>query len=186
MFKGFMSKDYSALLLWGSVIAVVLLVCAFIQKPLDALAWVQAVAVVIALMLAVFVPAIQRKQEGLAHHKRWREEQVGLARRLQYLVLEFQELLNQTGLGLAHWRATDRHRMQAVLQDYLHRLFESHKQDNNDDRIVIAHELRQVVNALIDELESGRSDRAVLQGLEKRLQKLAQRGQANVLMAERG
>ncbi|WP_416425698.1 hypothetical protein RAM80_08000 [Pseudomonas sp. App30] len=186
MLKGFFSKDYRALLLWSSVIAVVLLLCAFIQKPLDALAWVQAVAVVIALMLAIAVPALQRKQEAAAQHKQWREGQVGYARRLQYLVLEFQELLNQVGVSMAHWRATDRHRVQAVLQDYLHRLFESHKHDNNDDRIVIAHELRQVVNALIDELESGRSDRAVLQGLEKRLQKLAQRAQANVLMAERG
>ena len=185
MLKGFFAKDYRALLLWGGGIAVLFLLCAFIDKPLDALAWIQAVAVVIALMLAIAVPALQRKQEGLATHKRWREEQIGYARRLQYLVLEFQELLNQVGVSLVHWRATDRHRVQAVLQDYLHRLFESHKQDNNDDRIVIAHELRQVVNALIDELESGRNDRAVFQGLEKRLQKLTQRAQANALMAER-
>ncbi len=185
MFKGFFKQDYRALLLWSGAIAVVLLLCAFIQKPLDALAWIQAVAVVIALMLAIAVPALQRKQEAASQHKAWRDEQVGYARRLQYLVLEFQELLNQVGVNMAHWRATDRHRVQAGLQDYLHRLFESHKQDHNDDRIVIAHELRQVVNALADELESGRSDRTVLQGLEKLVQKLAQRAQANALMAEK-
>ncbi len=185
MLKGFFNQDYRALLLWSGAIAGVLLLCAFIQKPLDALAWIQAVAVVIALMLAIAVPALQRKQEAAARHKQWRDEQVGYARRLQYLVLELQEVLNQVGVNLAHWRATDRHRAQTGLQDYLHRLFESHKLDNNDDRIVIAHELRQVVNALLDELESGRSDRAVLQGLEKHLQKLNQRGQANALMAEK-
>ncbi|MDE1166192.1 MAG: hypothetical protein PW845_12550 [Pseudomonas sp.] len=185
MLKGFIAKDYKVLLMWSGVIAVVLLLCAFIQKPLDGLAWIQAVAVVVALMLAVAVPAIQRKQEAAAARGLWREQQVGYARRLQYFTLELQELLANVGNNLVHLRAADRHRVQHIVQDFLHRLFEAHKSDTSDDRIVIAHELRQLGYALNDELESGRSDRSVLQALEKRLQKLTQRTQANAAMAEK-
>jgi hypothetical protein len=185
MLKGFIGKDYRALVFWSGVIAVVLLLCAFIQKPLDALAWIQAVAVIVALMLAIAVPAIQRKQEAAVARAQWREQQVGYARRLQYFTLEFQELLGNVGNNLLHLRAADRHRLQHIGQDFLHRLFESHKNDINDDRIVIVHELRQLAYALNDELESGRSDRSVLQTLEKHLQKLHQRIQANAAMAER-
>ena len=88
-------------------------------------------------------------------------------------------------LSLNHLRATDRHRLQNTLQDYLHRLFESHRQDLNDDRVVIAYELRQVANDLVDELESGRTDRVVFMSLEKRLQRLTHRCQVNAAMAEK-
>jgi len=42
-----------------------------------------------------------------------------------------------------------------------------------------------VANDMIEELESGRSDRVVLGALEKRLQKLAHRCQVNATLAER-
>ncbi len=98
---------------------------------------------------------------------------------------ELNELLAKININLTHLRATDRHRLQHTLQDFLHRLFESHKRDLNDDRVVIAHELRQVANELVDELESGRADRVVMMNLDKRLQKLAHRTQVNAAMAER-
>ena len=104
---------------------------------------------------------------------------------MQYLCAELNELLSKVSVNLVHLRATDRHRLQHILQDYLHRLFESHKEDLNDDRVVIAHELRQVVNELVDELESGRADRGVLMSLDKRLQKLVHKAQVNATMAER-
>lgn len=117
--------------------------------------------------------------------KAMRDGQIGYARRMQYLCGELSELLGKINLSLNHLRATDRHRMKYVLENYLHRLFESHKHDLNDDRVVIAYELRQVASDLIDELESGRSDRVVFMSMEKRLQKLAHRCQVNAAMAER-
>lgn len=80
---------------------------------------------------------------------------------MQYLCGELSELQGRISLNLTHLRANDRHSLKYTLQDYLHRLFESHKQDLNDDRVVFM-------------------------ALEKRLQKLAHRCQVNAAMAERG
>ena len=186
MFKGFFGKDYKALLLAGGLIAAVLLVCLLLPRSLDLLAWVQALAVIIALMLAITVPAMQQKQQEAVAQKLRREREIGYARRLQYFALEFQELLGSINTNLLHLRAADRHRLQLSVQDFLHRLFESHKPDLNEERVVLVHELRQLANGLNDELESGRADRALLQALEARLRKLTQRTQANASMAERG
>jgi len=183
--KGFISKDYVALVIVAAVVAVLLLGVGWFQKPADWAGWVQVIALIVGLMVAIAVPGIQRKQEAANQHKQLREREIGYARRLQYLCGELNELLAKISLNLIHLRATDRHRLQHTLQDFLHRLFESHKRDLNDDRVVIAHELRQVVNELVDELESGRADRVVLMNLEKRLQKLAHRTQVNAAMAER-
>uniref|UniRef100_UPI0035587374 hypothetical protein n=2 Tax=Pseudomonadota TaxID=1224 RepID=UPI0035587374 len=113
------------------------------------------------------------------------EREVGYARRIQYLCGELSEMQGRISLNLLHLRANDRHRLKFTLQDYLHRLFESHKHDLNDDRIVVVHELRQIANDVIDELDSGRTDRAVYTVIERRLQKLAQRCQIIVVIAER-
>jgi hypothetical protein len=183
--KGFISKDYVALVVVAAVVAVLLLGVGFFQKSADWAGWIQAVGLIVGLMVAIAVPGIQKSQEAKSQHKQMREREVGYARRLQYLCGELNELLAKISMNLIHLRATDRHRLQHTLQDFLHRLFESHKHDLNDDRVVIAHELRQVVNELVDELESGRADRVVLMNLEKRLQKLAHRTQVGAVMAER-
>lgn len=183
--KGFISKDYVALVIVAAVVAVLLLGVGLFQKPADWAGWIQATGLIIGLMVAIAVPAIQKKQDAQNQHKQLREREIGYARRMQYLCTELNEWLGKISLNLNHLRATDRHRLQHNLQDFLQRLFESHKNDLNDDRVVIAHEMRQVVNELVDELESGRSDRVVLMSLEKRLQKLAHRTQVNAAMAER-
>ncbi|MET0610819.1 hypothetical protein [Pseudomonas caspiana] len=183
--KGFISKDYVVLVIVAGVIAVLLMGAGFFSRPADWAGWVQATGLIIGMMVAVAVPGIQRSQEAAVQHKAMREGQIGYARRMQYLCGELSELLGKISLSLNHLRATDRHRLKYDLQDYLHRLFESHKQDLNDDRIVIAYELRQVASDLIDELESGRSDRVVFMSFEKRLQKLTHRCQVNAAMAER-
>ncbi|WP_397448724.1 hypothetical protein [Pseudomonas sp. NA-150] len=183
--KGFISKDYVALVIAAAVVVVLLLGVGLFLKSADWAGWIQAVGLVVGLMLAVAIPAIQRKQDAANQHKHVREREISYARRMQYLCGELNELLAKINVNLIHLRATDRHRLQHTLQDFLHRLFESHKRDLNDDRVVIAHEMRQVVNELVDELESGRSDRVVLMSLEKRLQKLTHRTQVNAAMAER-
>lgn len=185
MLKGFISKDYVALVTVAAVVAALLLGVGLFQKPADWAGWIQAIGLIVGLMVAIAVPGIQKKQDAASQHKQLREREVGYARRLQYLCSELNELLTKISVNLIHLRATDRHRLQHTLQDFLHRLFESHKRDLNDDRVVIAHELRQAVNELVDELESGRADRVVLMSLEKRLQKLAHRTQVNAAMAER-
>lgn len=186
MLKGFISKEYSPMVFWAAVVAVALLGFAFFPKSADWFGWIQAVGLIVGLMVAVVVPAIQRKQEFQARRKQLQEQEVGYARRLQYLHLELLEMLVRIGANLAHLRATDRHRCQRTLEEFLQRLFQSHTHDLNDDRIVIAHELRKVVNDLMDELESGRNDRGVLLELEKRMQKLGHRTQVNAAQAERG
>ncbi|MEE3506543.1 hypothetical protein QN399_09780 [Pseudomonas sp. 10C3] len=183
--KSFISKDYLALVIVAAVVAVLLLGVGFFQKSADWAGWIQATGLIVGLMVAIAVPGIQKKQDAASQHKLMREREVGYARRLQYLCGEFNELLAKININLTHLRATDRHRLQHTLQDFLHRLFESHKRDLNDDRVVIAHELRQVANELVDELESGRADRVVMMNLDKRLQKLAHRTQVNAAMAER-
>lgn len=183
--KGFISKDYVVLVIVAGAVAVLLMVAGFFSRPADWVGWVQAAGLIIGMMVAVAVPGIQRSQEAAVRHKALRDEQTGYARRMQYLCGELSELLGKINLSLNHLRATDRHRLKYVLENYLHRLFESHKHDLNDDRVVIAYELRQVASDLIDELESGRSDRVVFMSMEKRLQKLAHRCQVNAAMAER-
>ncbi|MCQ3029525.1 hypothetical protein NLO88_02515 [Pseudomonas syringae] len=183
--KGFISKDYVVLVIVAGAIAVLLMGAGFFSRPADWVGWVQATGLIIGMMVAVAVPGIQRSQEAAVQRKAMRDGQIGYARRMQYLCGELSELLGKINLSLNHLRATDRHRMKYVLENYLHRLFESHKHDLNDDRVVIAYELRQVAGDLIDELESGRSDRVVFMSMEKRLQKLAHRCQVNVAMAER-
>ncbi len=183
--KGFISKDYVVLVIVAGAIAVLLMGAGFFSRPADWVGWVQATGIIIGMMVAVAVPGIQRSQEAAVQHKAMRDGQIGYARRMQYLCGELSELLGKINLSLNHLRATDRHRMKYVLENYLHRLFESHKDDLNDDRVVIAYELRQVASDLIDELESGRSDRVVFLSMEKRLQKLAHRCQVNAAMAER-
>ena len=185
MLKGFIGKDYVVMVIIASLVAVLLLGAGFFSRPADWAGWVQAIAVLIGVLIAVAVPSLQRKQEAEVARARHREREIGYARRMQYLCGELAELQGRINLNLSHLRASDRHRLQNTLQDYLHRLFESHKHDLNDDRVVLAHELRQVANDLIDELESGRTDRVVFTALEKRLQKLAQRCQINAAMAER-
>ncbi|HEY0290197.1 MAG TPA: hypothetical protein VGC62_24845 [Pseudomonas sp.] len=183
--KGFISKDYAAMVFVAAVVAVLLLVAGFFVRPTNWAGWIQAIGLIVGLMMAVAVPAIQNRQNLAAQQKLLRERETGYARRLQYLCAELNELLTRVTVNLVHLRAADRHRLQRTLEDYLHRLFESHKLDQNDDRVVIAHELRLVANELTEELESGRSDRVVLMTLEKRLQKLAHRCQVNTAMAER-
>jgi hypothetical protein len=183
--KGFISKDYVVLVIVAGAVAVLLMGAGFFTRPADWVGWVQATGLIVGMMVAVAVPGIQRSQEAAVVHKAMRDAEIGYARRMQYLCGELNEMLGKIGLSLNHLRATDRHRLKYVLQDYLHRLFESHKQDLNDDRVVIAYELRQVANDLIDELESGRSDRVVFLSFEKRLQKLTHRCQVNAAMAER-
>lgn len=185
MLKGFIGKDYVVMVIAASLIAVLLLGAGFFSRPADWAGWVQAIGLIVGIMVAVVVPSIQRKQEAQIAHLQRREREIGYARRMQYLCGELSELQGRINLNLNHLRATDRHRLQHTLQDYLHRLFESHKHDLNDDRVVLAHELRQVANDLIDELESGRTDRMVFMALEKRLQKLTHRCQVNAAMAER-
>lgn len=183
--KGFISRDYAALVFAAAIVAVLLLFTGLFVKPSDWAGWIQAIGLIVGLMMAVTVPAIQRRQDLPAQQKQIRDRETGYARRMQYLCAELNELLGKITVNLVHLRATDRHRLQRTLEDYLHRLFESHKLDQNDDRVVIAHELRLIANELIDELETGRSDRVVLGALEKRLQKLAHRCQVNATMAER-
>ncbi|MGV8920668.1 MAG: hypothetical protein ACOH2R_23245 [Pseudomonas sp.] len=183
--KGFISKDYVALVIAAAVVVVLLLGVGLFLKSADWAGWIQAVGLVVGLMLAVAIPAIQKNQDAANERKQVREREIGYARRMQYFCGELNELLAKINVNLIHLRATDRHRLQHTLQDFLHRLFESHKRDLNDDRVVIAHEMRQVVNELVDELESGRSDRVVLMSLDKRLQKLTHRAQVNATMAER-
>jgi hypothetical protein len=183
--KGFISKDYVVLVVAAGVVAVVLLGMGFTSRSADWAGWVQATGLVVGLMVAVAVPGIQRRQDAVVQHQQLRVREIGYARRMQYLCGELVEMLAKIGVSLNHLRASDRHRLQNTLQDYLHRVFESHKQDLNDDRVVIAYELRQVANDLIDELESGRTDRVVFMSLEKRLQKLTHRCQVNAAMAER-
>lgn len=185
MLKGFIGKDYVVMVIVASLIAVLLLGAGLFSRPADWAGWVQAIGLIVGIMVAVAVPSIQRRQEAEVARAERREREVGYARRMQYLCGELSELQGRINLNLLHLRATDRHRLQNNLQDYLHRLFESHKHDLNDDRVVLAHELRQVANDLIDELESGRTDRVVFMALEKRLQKLAHRCQVNAAMAER-
>ncbi|MDY7559865.1 hypothetical protein QN382_08350 [Pseudomonas sp. 10B1] len=183
--KGLISKDYVVLVTVAAVVAVLLLGIGAFQKTTDWAGWIQAIGLIVGLMMAITVPAIQKKQHAGTEHIQMREREIGFSRRMQYLCAELTELLIKINVNLVHLRATDRHRLQHTLQDYLHRLFESHKQDLNDDRVVIAHELRQVVNELVDELESGRADRGVLMNLDKRLQKLVHKTQVNATMAER-
>jgi hypothetical protein len=183
--KGFISKDYVLLVIVAGSIAVLLMGAGFFSRPADWAGWVQATGLIIGMMVAVAIPGIQRSQEAAVQHKAMRDREIGYARRIQYLCGELSELLGKISLSLNHLRATDRHRLKFVLDDYLHRLFESHRDDLNDDRVVIAYELRQVASDLIDELESGRSDRVVFLSLEKRLQKIAHRCQINAVMAER-
>ncbi|MEQ7921997.1 hypothetical protein ABQX22_22575 [Xanthomonas sp. WHRI 1810A] len=183
--KGFISKEYAALVSAAVVVAVLLLAAGFLARPSDWAGWIQAIGLIVGLMMAVAVPAIQNARHLAAQQKLVRDRETGYARRLQYLCGELNEILARITVNLVHLRAADRYRLQRTLVDYLHRLFESHKLDQNDDRIVIAHELRLVANELADELESGRSDRVVLLGLDKRLQKLAHRCQVNAAMAER-
>jgi hypothetical protein len=183
--KGFISKDYAVLVIVAGAVAVVLSGLGFFSRPADWAGWVQATGLIVGMMVAVAIPAIQRKQDAAIQRQQLRTRETGYARRIQYLCGELSELLAKISVSLNHLRASDRHRLQNTLQDYLHRLFESHKHDLNDDRVVIAYELRQVANDLIDELESGRADRVVFMGLEKRLQKLAHRCQVNAAMAER-
>jgi hypothetical protein len=183
--KGFISKDYVGLVLSAVVIAVLLLVAGLFVRPANWAGWIQAIGLIVGLMMAVAIPAIQKREDLAARQKVVRERETGYARRVQYLCGELNEMLAKISVNLLHLRAADRHRLQRTLEDYLHRLFESHKLDQNDDRIVIAYELRLVANELIEELESGRSDRVVLAALEKRLQKLAQRCLLNAAQAER-
>jgi len=183
--KGFISKDYLPMAIWAGVVAVLLLAFAFFPKSADWYGWIQAVGLIVGLMVAIAVPAIQRRQEFAVQRKQLRDRELGYARRLHYFAVELVEMLGRIGANLVHLRATDRHRCQRTLEDFLHRLFESHKHDLNDDRIVIIHELRNLANGLIDELESGRTDRVVMLDLEKRLQKLAHRAQVNAALAER-
>lgn len=183
--KGFISKDYVILVIVAGAVAVLLMGAGFFSRPADWAGWLQATGLIVGMMIAVAIPGIQRSQEAAAQQQAKREREVGYSRRMQYLCGELAELLGKISLSLNHLRATDRHRLKYVLQDYLHRLFESHKQDLNDDRVVIAYELRQVASDLIDELESGRSDRVVFMSFEKRLQKLTHRCQVNAAMAER-
>jgi hypothetical protein len=184
--KGFISKEYAALVFVAAAVAVLLLAAGFLVRPSDWAGWIQAIGLIVGLMMAVGVPAIQNSQNLAARQKLQRDRETGYAHRLQYLCGELNELLARVTVNLLHLRATDRHRVQRTIDDYLHRLFESHKLDQNDERVVIAHELRLVANDLSDELESGRSDRVVLLALEKRLQKLAHRCQQNAAMSERG
>lgn len=183
--KGFIGKEYVALVGGAAIVAVLLLVAGLLVKPSDWAGWIQAIGLIVGLMLAVAVPGIQRREDLAAQHRQVRDRETGYARRMQYLCGELNELLARITVNLLHLRASDRHRLQRTLEDYLHRLFESHKRDQNDDRVVIAHELRLVANEMIEELESGRADRVVLHALEKRLQKLAHRCQVNATMAER-
>lgn len=183
--KGFISKDYVVLVIVAGAVAVLLMGAGFFSRPRDWAGWVQATGLIVGMMVAVAVPGIQRSQEAAVQHKAMREREIGYARRMQYLCGELVELLGKISLSLNHLRATDRHRLQNTLQDYLHRLFESHREDLNDDRVVIAYELRQVAGDLIDELESGRTDRVVFMSLEKRLQRLTHRSQVNAAMAEK-
>ncbi len=185
MLKGFISKDYATLVFVAVVMVALLLMAGLFAKTSDWAGWIQAIGLIVGLMTAVAVPAIQQRQNQAAQRKQVRDDQTGYARRMQYLCGELNELLAKTTVNLLHLRAADRHRLQRTLENYLHRLFESHKLDQNEDRVVIAHELRLVANEMIEELESGRSDRVVLAALEKRLQKLAHRCQVNAAMAER-
>ena len=183
--KGLIGKDYGVLVIVALAIIVLMLGAGFFIKPVDWSGWVQAMAVTVGLLLAVAVPAIQRQQEARDDALRLRAREVGHARRIQYLCGELSELHGRISLNLPHLRANDRHRLKFTLQDYLHRVFESHKEDLNEDRIVVAHELRQVANNLIEELDSGRTDRTEYMALERRLQKLTQRCQLIVVIAER-
>lgn len=185
MLKGFISKEYSALVTIAVVVAVVLLGAGLAVRPSDWAGWIQAIGLIVGLLMAISVPAIQQRQARAAQEKQHRERDIGYARRMQYLCAELTDQVQRISVNLLHLRASDRHRLQRMLDDYLHRLFESHKHDQNDDRVLIAYELRLVGHELIEELESGRSDRAVLLALEKRLQKIAHRCQNNVAMAER-
>ena len=183
--KGFISKDYASLVIAAGIIAVLLLVAGMFVRPSDWAGWIQAIGLIVGLMMAIAVPAIQKRQDFAFQQKQVRDRETGYARRIQYLCGELNEVLARISVNLMHLRAADRHRLQRMLEDYLGRLFESHKLDQNDDRVVIAHELRLVANEMIEELESGRSDRVVLGALEKRLQKLAHRCQVNATQAER-
>ncbi|MBC3953883.1 hypothetical protein [Pseudomonas triticifolii] len=185
MLKGFIGKDYVVLVIGASLVVVLLVLAGFFTRPSDWAGWMQAIALIVGMMVAIAVPAIQRRQEAVLARKQLRDRETGYARRMQYLCGELSELHGRINLNLAHLRASDRHSLKFTLQDYLHRLFESHKQDLNDDRVVLAYELRQVANDLIDELDSGRNDRVVFMALEKRLQKLTHRCQVNAAMAER-
>lgn len=183
--KGYISKEYVPMVIWASVVAVILLGLAFFPRSADWFGWIQAVGLIVGLIVAIAVPAIQRGQEFQERRQQLRENEVGHARRLHYLQLELLDLLARISTNLSHLRATERHRCQRVLDDFLRRVFESHKHDLSDERIALVYELRRIVNALIEELESGRSDRAVMIELEKRMQKLGLRIQVNVAQAER-
>jgi hypothetical protein len=184
--KIFISREYLPMVVWAGMVAVLLLAFAFFPKSADWYGWIQAVGLIVGLMVAIAVPAIQRRQEFAAQRAQLREHNVGYGRRLHYFTLELLELLGRIGANLAHLRATDRHRCQRNIEDFLHRVFESHKHDVNDERIVIIHDLRHLAQTLADELESGRSDRVVMLDLEKRLQKVAYRAQVSAALAERG
>ncbi|EPN63817.1 hypothetical protein A235_16410, partial [Pseudomonas syringae pv. actinidiae ICMP 19079] len=63
MLKGFVSKDYVVLVIVASLIVVLLLGVGFTSRPSDWAGWMQAIGLIVGLMAAVAVPAIQRKQE---------------------------------------------------------------------------------------------------------------------------
>lgn len=64
MLKGFVSKDYVVLVIVASLIVVLLLGVGFTSRPSDWAGWMQAIGLIVGLMAAVAVPAIQRKQEA--------------------------------------------------------------------------------------------------------------------------
>ncbi|RMW08621.1 hypothetical protein ALO99_200292 [Pseudomonas coronafaciens pv. porri] len=83
MLKGFVSKDYVVLVIVASLIVVLLLGVGFTSRPSDWAGWMQAIGLIVGLMAAVAVPAIQRKQEAAVARKQLQDREVGYARRMQ-------------------------------------------------------------------------------------------------------
>ena len=80
--EGFDRQGYLPMVVWAGMVAVLLLGFAFFPKSADWYGWIQAVGLVVGLMVAISVPAIQRKQEFQEQGKQRREREVGYARRL--------------------------------------------------------------------------------------------------------
>ncbi|MFH7617633.1 hypothetical protein VSS93_30125, partial [Pseudomonas syringae pv. tagetis] len=78
--------------------------------------WKPAIGLIVGLMSAVAVPAIQRSQEAEQARKQLRDREVGNARRMQYLCGEQSELQGRISLNLQHMRASDRHSLKYTLQ----------------------------------------------------------------------
>ena len=58
--KVFISKDYAVLVIVAGAVAVVLSGLGFFSRPADWAGWVQATGLIVGMMVAVAIPAIQK------------------------------------------------------------------------------------------------------------------------------